>query len=164
MKKRESPSWNIGGNRVKRFVFDTGPFLLLFTKEKGSNIARLAVLKHENGEIEIYIHPNNLSEAYMIINRIRREKPKLLIKDIKPEDVIRAAYATLKVIHDEKTTIELGKLKSKYRGIPWGDLSASALSIRLSSKEETPVIILDDEKHFERIREVKTIRISELQL
>ncbi|MCS7364526.1 MAG: hypothetical protein NDF54_03715 [archaeon GB-1867-035] len=140
---------------VKRFVFDTGPFLLLSTQEKGSNTARLAVLKHEKGEIEIYIHPNNLSEAYMVINRIRKESTELLIRDVKPEDVIRAAYATLKVINDERTVIELGKLKSKYRGTPWGDLSASALSIRLSSEEEVSIIILDNEKHFERIREVK---------
>lgn len=52
----------------------------------------------------------------MTINRTRRENAKLLIRDVKPEDVIRAAYATLKVIQDEKT-IELGRLKSKYRGI-----------------------------------------------
>ncbi|MBS7650872.1 MAG: hypothetical protein QXN62_06830 [Candidatus Bathyarchaeia archaeon] len=41
---------------MRRLVFDAGPFILLFTKEKGSNIAREAVLKHERGEIKRFMH------------------------------------------------------------------------------------------------------------
>ena len=57
---------------VERLVFDTGLFLLLFTKESGSDNARSAILRHEEGEIEIYINLNNLAEAYMVITKILR--------------------------------------------------------------------------------------------
>lgn len=41
---------------MRRIVFDTGPFLLLFTEEAGSDKARKAVLKHEGGELKIFMH------------------------------------------------------------------------------------------------------------
>ena len=62
----------------KRLVFDAGPLILLFTNERGSNLARQAVLLHEKGEIEIPIHPNNLVEAYRVISKIRKEGPRFL--------------------------------------------------------------------------------------
>jgi len=149
---------------LRRYVFDAGPFLLLFTDEKGSDKARLAVLKHEKGEIEIYMHPNNLVEAYVVLNKLINERPDLLVKKIKPEDVVKSAYATLKVLHDEEVTLKLGELKAKYKDKPWGDLSAAALSLRLDEQGKVPVVILDGEKHFDDIKEIKTIRISELEL
>lgn len=62
------------------------------------------------------------------------KKPSLLIKKAKLGDIIRLAYATLRVVQDEKTTIELGKLKAKHKNKPWGDLSPAALSLRLDEK------------------------------
>lgn len=147
---------------MKRLIFDTGPFLLIFTKEKGSEDAREAVLKHEKGKIEIFIHPNNLAEAYRVISQIKKENPRLLLKDLEPETIIRSAYATLKVIQDETTTVKLGVLKLKYSDKPWGDLSSASLSLRLSEEKKVPVVILDNEKHFGDIQEISTIRISEL--
>jgi len=149
---------------LRRIVLDTGPFLLLFTNEEGSEIVRRAVLKHEGGEIEIYIHPNNLSEAYRVVSEIRRERPELLVRDIDPETVVRSAYATLNVIQDEETTIRLGELKLKYKDKPWGDLSSAALALRLSDEEKVPAIILDEERHFRDLEEVTSLNVSDLRV
>ena len=148
----------------RRLVFDAGPFILLFTNEKGSDIARETVLLHEKGNVEVFIHPNNLAEAYRILSLIRREKPELLAKEVSPEIVVRSAYATLNIVQDERTTICLGILKLKYRDKPWGDLSSAALALRLSDPVKTPVIILDEERHFEDMKEIEAIKISDLQL
>ena len=149
---------------MKRFVFDAGPFILLFTREQGSELARKAVLQHEGGRSEIFIHPNCLSEAYNVMVRVKREKPHLLARDVDPAVVIRSAYATLKVVQDETTTLNLGILKSKYKGVPWGDLSSAALSMRLSDREKVPVVILDRERHFKEITEVESQAISSLKI
>ncbi len=147
---------------MRRLVFDSGPFLLTFTKEKGSDEARDAISRHERGDFEIYMHPNNLAETYRIISMFRRQSPRLMVKDVKPDDVVRAAYANLRVLQNDKVTIKLGFLKLKYPDKPWGDLSAAALSLALSEEEDAPVVILDNERHFKDVREVKAIRISEL--
>ncbi|MFQ6086186.1 MAG: hypothetical protein ACE5OY_08020 [Candidatus Bathyarchaeia archaeon] len=149
---------------VRRMVFDAGPFILLFTEEKGSDTARKAVLGHERGENEIFIHPNNLSEAYKVVYEMRGAKPQLLVRDIKPEDVVRSAYATLNVIQDEGTTTNLGMLKARYPRKPWGDLSSAALALRVSDKEKVPVVVLDEERHLDDVEEVSIVRISELEL
>jgi len=149
---------------LKRLVFDAGPFILMFTKEKGSDVAQEAVALHEKGEIEVFIHPNNLAEAYRVISKIRKEQAGLLTRDVEPEMVVRSAYATLNVIQDEKTTVNLGMLKLRYGGKPWGDLSSAALALRLSDETRTPVVILDEEEHFEDLREVAAVRISNLKL
>lgn len=148
---------------LKQLVFDTGPFLLIFTGERGSDQAREAVLRHERGDLEILMHPNNLAEAYRVISTIRDENPELLLGDVKPSEVVRSAYATLRVVQDEETTIRLGELKLKYWGKPWGDLSSAALSLRLHENKEAPVVILDHERHFDDITEVSTIRVSEIR-
>lgn len=150
--------------KFRKLVFDAGPFILLFTKEKGSDNARKAILQHERGEIEVSIHPNNLSEAYRVISKIRSEKPELLARDIDPEIVIRSAYANLKVVQDEETTIKLGALKLKYGDKPWGDLSSASLALRLSHEEKVPVVTLDEEKHFKDIEEIASIKISKLKI
>ncbi len=148
---------------MNRLVFDTGPFLLLFTREEGSETARNMVLMHERGHLEIYMHPNNLAEAYRVIGRIRSEQSSLLIRDITPDEVVRSAYATLKVVSNVETTLALGFLKHKYSSKPWGDLSSAALSISLSKRGvNAPVVILDREKHFEDIEEVEAVKISKL--
>jgi len=147
----------------RRLVFDAGPFILLFTNEEGSEIARETVVLHEKGNVEVFIHPNNLAEAYQVISSIRREKPELLIKDVSPETVVRSAYATLNILQDERTTVCLGALRLKYRYKPWGDLSSAALALRLSDQGKTPVIILNEEMHFEDLKEVEAIKISGLQ-
>lgn len=150
---------------LKRIVFDAGPFILLFTNEKGSDLAREAVALHERGEVEVFIHPNNLSEAYRVISRIKEGKPGLLSRDVEPEMVIRSAYATLNVIQDEETTVNLGMLELRYGDRPWGDLSSAALALRLSNeKTRTPVVILDEEEHFENLTEVEAVKISYLKL
>ncbi|HID17214.1 TPA: hypothetical protein EYP26_02860 [Candidatus Bathyarchaeota archaeon] len=66
----------------------------------------------------------------------------------------------MRVVQGEKTTIKLGRLKAKYEGKPWGDLSAAALSLRLD--EGDPVVMLNREKHFDDMVEVKTIRVFDL--
>jgi predicted nucleic acid-binding protein len=149
---------------LKRFVFDAGPFILLFTREKGSDVARRAVLKHEAGEIEISIHPNNLSEAYRVLSETKKTRPRLLEKDVDPRIVVRSAYATLNVVQDEMTTINLGTLKVKYRDKPWGDLSSAALALRLSDEERIPVVTLDEERHLKDLSEITTIEISDLKM
>jgi len=148
---------------LRRLVFDAGPLLLLFTNEEGSELARRAVMKHEGGEIEIYVHPNNLSEAYRVVSEIRRDRPDLLVRDIDPGTMVRSAYTTLNVIQDEETTIKLGELKLKYKDKPWGDLSSAALALRLSNGEKVPVIILDGERHFGDLQEVNSIHVSDLR-
>lgn len=147
---------------MRRMVFDTGPFLLLFTREEGSEKAREAVLRHERGEVEIYMHPNNLAEAYRVISLIRSERPELLERDVSPEVVVRSAYATLNVVSDEETTVKLGSLKLKYPEKPWGDLSAAALSLRLADGGPAPVVVLDGERHLDDVAEVEVVRVSEL--
>ena len=149
---------------LKRLVFDAGPFILLFTNEEGSDIAREAVLLHERGEIEIFMHPNNLVESYAVISRIIEENPELLTRKVEPDAVIRSAYATLNVVYDEETALKLGALKLKYEDKPWGDLSSAALSLRLSDGEKVPVIILNEEKHFEDIKEVVSVKLSDLKV
>lgn len=148
---------------MRQLVFDTGPFLLIFTRERYSDQAREAILRHERGELEIFMHPNNLAEAYKVIGLMRDKSPDILKTDVKPEDVVRSAYATINVIQDEKTTVRLGMLKLKYGGKPWGDLSSAALSLRLSEKREVPAVILEHERHFTDIAEISTIRVSELR-
>lgn len=155
---------SLESKRLKRLVFDAGPFILLFTDEAGSAIARKAVTLHESGEVEIFMHPNNLVEAYRVISKIRKENPKLLVKDVEPIIVIRSAYATLNVVHDERTTVELGELKLKYEDKPWGDLSSAALALRLSNREKVPIVILDEERHFRDIKEVTSVEISNLKI
>jgi len=154
---------NLAGKPLKRLVFDAGPFILLFTNEEGSDIAREAVLLHEKGEIEIFMHPNNLVESYAVISRISKENPELLARKVEPSAVIRSAYATLNVVYDEETALKLGALKLKYEDKPWGDLSSAALALRLSDGEKVPVIILDKEKHFEDIKEVVSVKVSDLR-
>jgi len=149
---------------LKRYVLDAGPFLLIFTKERGSDKIQSLILKHEKGEVEVYMHPNNLVEAYTVLNRIIKEKPYLLKRRVNPATIIKSAYATLFILNDEETTLSLAKLKAKYRKKPWGDLSAAALALRLSEEKETPVIVLDNEKHFHDIEEVKTLKVSELTI
>ena len=149
---------------MRRLVFDAGPFILLFTREAGSEIARKAVLLHEQGREAIFIHPNCLAEAYHVMARLKRERPHLLARDVDPELVIRSAYATLRVVQDERTTIDLGVLKVKYRNVPWGDLSSAALAMRLSETEKVPVVILGGDRHFKDITEVQSIPISKLEL
>ena len=70
-------------------MLDTGPFLLTFTEEEGGNKIREIVKRHEAGKIEVFIHPNNLVEAYKIISLIARDQPKLVKTEVKPRDVIR---------------------------------------------------------------------------
>lgn len=149
---------------LKRFVFDAGPFILLFTNERGSDAAREAITLHERGEIEVFIHPNNLAEAYGVIAEMVEEKRGILAMHVEPEIVVRSAYATLNVIQDERTTVNLGMLKLKYRDKPWGDLSSAALALRLSNEARIPVVILDHEEHFEDLKEVETVKISDLKL
>lgn len=149
---------------LKRLVFDAGPFILLFTNEKGSEVAREAIALHERGEVGVSIHPNNLAEAYGVISEMTNEKRGMLTMDVEPETVIRSAYATLNVIQDERTTINLGMLKLKYRDKPWGDLSSAALALRLSNEDRTPVVILDHEEHFEDLKEVEAVKISDFKL
>ena len=149
---------------MRRLVFDAGPFILLFTREKGSDVARKVVIKHERRELEIFIHPNNLSEAYRVISEIKEATPELLERDVDPRIVVRSAYANINVIQDEMTTINLGALKLKYRDKPWGDLSSAALALRLSNKEKVPVVTLDEEKHFEDLSEISAIKISNLRV
>jgi len=81
---------------MRRYVFDARQFSLLFAKE-GSNKARLTAL-----------------------SRLINERLDLLTKDVKPEDVIESAYATLNVLSDEEATFKLEELKTKYRDKPWG--------------------------------------------
>lgn len=147
---------------MRKLVFDAGPFILLFTNERGSDVAREAVLRHERGEIEVFIHPNNLAEAYRILCEVKEMKPELLVRDVDPGVLVRSAYATLNVVYDEETTVNLGVLKLKYGDKPWGDLSSAALALRLSNEEQVPVVILDEERHFKDIKEVASIKISRL--
>lgn len=148
----------------RRFVLDAGPFILLFTNEKGSETARKLVLMHEEGKLKLFIHPNNLAEAYRIISKIRTESPEMLIKDVEPETVIHSAYATLKVAQDVESTICVGKLMVKYRNKPWGDISSAALALSMSDEEKVAVIILDHERHFKDLIEVESIKISDLKI
>jgi len=149
---------------LRRLVFDAGPFILLFTKERGSEVARKTVLKHERGELQVFIHPNNLSEAYRVICEIQKTRPESLKKAVDPRTVIRSAYATLNVLQDETTTVNLGALKLRYADKPWGDLSSAALALRLSNREKVPVVILNEEKHFQDLSGISTVRISDLSL
>ncbi len=144
-------------------MLDTGPFLLTFTEEEGADKIRKIIGRHEAGEIKVYIHPNNLAEAYKIISMIEKDRPRLVKRKVNPRIVIRSAYATLSVIQDEVTTVNLGSMRLKYRNKPWGDLSSAALALALSNQEEkVPVAILDHERHFEDIDEVVTLRMSQL--
>jgi len=154
---------NLVSKPLKKLVFDAGPFILLFTNEEGSDIAKEAVLLHERGEIEIFMHPNNLVESYAVLSRISEEHPELLARNVEPSAVIRSAYATLNVVYDEETAMKLGALKLRYENKPWGDLSSAALALRLSDGEKVPVIILDEEKHFEDIKEVVSVKVSDLR-
>jgi len=120
-------------------------------------------MKHEGGEIEIYIHKNSLSEAYRMVSEIRRDRPDLLVMEIDPGTVVRSAYATLNLIQDAETMIKLGELRLKYRDKPWDDLSSAALALRLSNGERVTVIILDERRHFGDLQEVNSIYISDLR-
>ena len=149
---------------LERLVLDAGPFILLFTNEVGSAIARKVVNLHEKGEIEVFMHPNNLVEAYRVISKMKQMNPKLLIRDVEPSLVVRSAYATLNVMQDERTTLELSGLKLKYEDKPWGDLSSAALAMRLSEREQVSVVILDGERHFGDIEEVASTKVSDLKI
>ncbi|MDA4131103.1 MAG: hypothetical protein OK457_10060 [Thaumarchaeota archaeon] len=146
-------------------MLDTGVFLLSFTQEEGGDKVRNIIERHEAGDLELFIHPNNLVEAYKVINIIEKEKPGLIRNRIPPEEVIRSAYATLSVIQDERTTLNLGILRTKYHNKPWGDLSAAAVAMSLSDGLEdtnVPVLILEHEKHFGDINEITAWRLSQL--
>jgi len=45
----------------------------------------------------------------------------------------------------------------------WGDLSSVASTLRLSDRWKVPVIVLDEERHFEDIREVVSVKLSDLR-
>lgn len=144
-------------------MLDTGPLLLAFTEEENSDKVRQMIKRHEAREIELFVHPNNLVEAYKVISMIKRDKPELLrSKGIDPKEVVRSAYATLSVIQDESATLHLAEMKLKHHDKPWGDISSAALAISLSNDEEkVSVIILNHERHFKDM-EVNSIRVSEL--
>jgi len=149
---------------LQKLVLDTGPFLLTFTDEGGSEKIRSLIKRHENGEAEVSIHPNNLAEGYRVISVIQASRgSKFGNQNVDPSYLVRSAYASLSVIQNEITTINLGKLKMKYPNKPWGDLSSAALALSLSTEgTRVPVVILQHERHFSDISEVKAIRISEL--
>lgn len=124
---------------------------------------RYLIEKKEAGEIELFIHPNNLAEAYKVITLIQRDNPALIEKEVKPEAVVKSAYATLSVVQDERTTIRLGDLRLKYRNIPWGDLSSAALALSISEdNKKVPVVIPDHDRHFRGINEVNSLHVSQL--
>lgn len=144
-------------------MLDTGPFLLTFTQEEGGDKVRELIERHEAGEIELFIHPNNLAEAYKVISLIQKERPSLVKREVKPEDVVRSAYATLSVVEDEKTTVKLGALRLKYRDKPWVDLSSAALALSSSDEDrKVPVVIPEHDRHFKGVDEVTTLRVSQL--
>jgi hypothetical protein len=149
---------------VQRYVLDTGPFLLTFTEEDGSEKIRKIIRAHETGQTEAFIHPNNLAEGYKVISTLQSgKKLKSPDKNFDPRNIVRSAYATLSVIQNEITTINLGVMKMKYHNKPWGDLSSAALAISLSTEEKkVPVVILEHERHFGDIEEVRVLRVSEL--
>ena len=116
---------------MRRYVFDARQFSLLFAKE-GSNKARLTAL-----------------------SRLINERLDLLTKDVKPEDVIESAYATLNVLSDEEATFKLEELKTKYRDKPWENPFAVALSLRLNERGRVSVAVLNREKHLDDIEEIR---------
>jgi len=124
---------------------------------------RKFVKRHEAGEIEVFIHPNCLAEAFKVISVLQQEK--LVSSDVNPASIVRSAYATLTVLQNETITNHLGSLRLKYRNKPWGDLSSAAVALSLSDeskKSAVPVIILDHEVHFKDIDGVDTLRVSQL--
>lgn len=92
------------------------------------------------------------------------EKPELLVRRVEPSAIIRSAYATLNVVNDKETTLELAALKLKYEGKLWVDLSSAALALRLSKGKKVPVVILNEEKHFTDIKEGASVKISDLRI
>lgn len=145
-------------------MLDTGPFILTISNEDGANKVRKIVERHEAGEIEVFIHPNCLVEAYKVISLLQEEKPELVPVGANAADIVRSAFATLSVQQDETTTVKLGRLRLKYRNRPWGDLSSAALALSLSNQsEKVPVVILDHERHFKDIDDVITLRVSQLK-
>jgi hypothetical protein len=141
---------------------DTGPFILTVSNEGGAEKIRRIVERHEAQEIEVFVHPNCLVEAYKVISELQNEKS--VDSSVDPAEIIRSTYATLSVLQNEMSTIQLGRLRHKYRNKPWGDLSSASLALALSSGsgKNVPVVILDHEAHFKDIDGVDTLRVSQL--
>lgn len=51
-------------------MLDSGSFLLASTREEGDDKIRKLIGKREAGEVQLFIHPNNVAEAYKVISLI----------------------------------------------------------------------------------------------
>lgn len=76
-------------------------------------VVRETVLKHERREFEVFIHSNNLAEAFRVVSEIKIMRTEILGESVDPRIIVRSAYGTLTVLQDEATTIHLGALKLK---------------------------------------------------
>ena len=125
-------------------VIDTGPLLLPLTREPGWDKVRKLLVMHERGEITLHVGLFNIAELISAMHRLGYDME------------ISLRYATLvseklNVINDIQYTMWMGKLRvgAYQRGynIPWGDISSAAVAISLN----IPVLILDEDKHFDQI-------------
>lgn len=125
-------------------VIDTGPLLLPLTREPGWDKVRKLLVMHERGEITLHVGLFNIAELVSAMHKLGYDME------------VSLRYATLisekmNVINDIQYTMWMGKLRIKAHqrryNIPWGDLSSAAAAISL----DLPVLILDEDKHFDQI-------------
>jgi len=125
-------------------VIDTGPLLLPLTREPGWDKVRKLLVMHERGEITLHVGLFNIAELVSAMHKLGYDME------------VSLRYATLisekmNVINDIQYTMWMGKLRieahQRRYNIPWGDLSSAAAAISL----DLPVLILDEDKHFDQI-------------
>ncbi|RLF13967.1 MAG: hypothetical protein DRJ66_06910 [Thermoprotei archaeon] len=150
-------------NSLSDIVIDTGPLLLPLTQEPGWNKIKKLLELHEKGKLTIHIGLLNISELIYAMYRLGYDM----------ETSLRYAILVsnrLKVIKDIRYIIWMGRLRVsvhdlKYN-IPWGDISSAAAALSMN----IPVIVLDEDKHFDEIalicsklgKSIQVLRIKDL--
>ncbi len=138
--------WKMRGlrNLPSSIAIDTGPLLLPITRERGWNKVRELLEMHERGEITIYVGLFNICELAYAMYRLGFDM-ELALK------YARLVYEKLEIVKDIRyttwmSTLRVGAYEHKYN-IPWGDISSAAVALTLN----IPVIVLDEDKHFDHI-------------
>lgn len=107
---------------MKKYVFDSYPFIALFRQETGFEIVRDVLVKLSKAELEGYTTAINLVEVYYMISRKSNSKQA---------DSAVAAILEMPVLivePDLKMCLDAAKLKSRY-SLSFADAFAAALTI-----------------------------------
>jgi len=145
----------------RSMAIDTGPLILPITRERGWEKIKKLLAFHERGELTLHVGLFNVVELIYVMHRLGYDVRTTM-------EYASLILDKLGIVRDDRYVLWMGKLRIEaYRhgyNIPWGDISSAATALTLN----IPVIVLDEDKHFNRIIAIcrklgKTIRIVRIK-